>query len=355
MNKFSFKHLPISLFYLHVFLCACITIFLIVSIQLLKVSLRKAASPIPDGRTITDIIVPKLKEKKNTFSIKKPIGGLIETANAAADFDQANGYALMDFNTGEMLMSKNSEEKLPIASLTKLMTAVVALDLAFVTETFIVSPAAAQEVPTNIGINAGEKMTLEELLNAMLLTSANDAAEVLREGIDQKYGSTVFIKAMNDKAKFIGLKNTHFTNPQGFDNPSHYSSADDLAVLSHYAIKNYPSIAKIVQKDYEFIPANSNHSQFDLYNWNGLLGVYPDVLGIKIGNTDNAGYTTAVLSNRGGKKLLAVVLGAGGILQRDEWAAELLDLGYQRTIGLDPVNVTEEQLQAKYATWKYWE
>lgn len=344
MNKNYFKHL---LFFL------CMAIFLIVGFQLLEVFPQKIISPVSRRSDMRDVIIPKLKQKEHTFTIKKT-ARLIETANAAADFDQASGYTLVDFSTGEILMSKNSEEKLPIASLTKLMTAVVALDLASPREAFVVSQTASQKAPTRIGLDAGEKLTLEELLNALLLTSANDAAEAVKEGIDQKYGTPVFVKAMNDKAQFMGLKDTHFANPQGFDNPLNYSSANDLAVLSHYAVTNYPLIAKIVQKDYQFIPANSNHSQFDLYNWNGLLGVYPDVMGMKIGNTDNAGYTTAVLSNRGEKQLFAVALGASGILQRDEWAAELLDAGYQRTLGLDPVNVTEEQLQAKYATWQYW-
>ena len=100
--------------------------------------------------------------------------------------------------------------------------------------------------------------------------------------------------------------------------------------------------------------SNENHKQFDLYNWNGLLDVYPDVHGVKIGNTAAAQKTTIVYSTRGGKKLVAVVLGAPDITKRDLWAAKLLDIGYQQTLGLPPVNVTEEQLAAKYSTWHYW-
>src|SRR5690606_3687251 len=96
------------------------------------------------------------------------------------------------------------------------------------------------------------------------------------------------------------------------------------------------------------------HKQFDLYNWNGLLGVYPGASGVKIGNTGDAQKTTIVTAERNGKKLLVVVLGAPGVLERDMWAAELLDLGFEKQYGMAPINVTEEQLRAKYKTWKYW-
>ena len=112
--------------------------------------------------------------------------------------------------------------------------------------------------------------------------------------------------------------------------------------------------ATIVTKDSTHLAANEHHKQFDLYNWNGLIGVYPGVQGIKIGNTGDAGKTTLVYATRGGKKMVAVVLGAPGTLERDLWAAKLLDYGYEQTLALPRINVTEEQLTAKYSTWQYW-
>ena len=159
---------------------------------------------------------------------------------------------------------------------------------------------------------------------------------------------------MNEKAAIVGLKNTHFMNPQGFDDSQHYSTVEDLALLTHYALTNYPLIAEIVKKDYVHLEANNTHRQFDLYNWNGLLDVYPNVMGVKIGNTDMAGTTTIVLSEREGKRMLAILLGAPNVLKRDIWTAGLLDMGFEKTKGLQPIEVSESDLAAKYATWKTW-
>ena len=101
-------------------------------------------------------------------------------------------------------------------------------------------------------------------------------------------------------------------------------------------------------------PKDQNHKQFDLYNWNGLLGVYPGIFGVKIGYTENAQKTTIVASQRDGKKVLVVLLGAPGVLQRDLWASQLLDQGFEKLANLSSINITEEELREKYSTWKYW-
>lgn len=309
-------------------------------------------SPLPQKTDVLDNIRPKLEEKTTRFQLKKE-SRLIQQTYAASDADNARAYAVIDLDTGEIIAEKNGSQRVPIASLTKIMTAVVALDLAKPTDLFTVTDRAANMIPTKIVLQPGERLTLEELLHASLLTSANDATEEIRDGVDALYPEPVFINAMNEKASFLGLANSHFANPQGFDSSGNYSSAEDLAVLAQYALTNYPLIASIVKKDYQFLPANENHRNFDLYNWNGLLDVYPDIEGVKIGNTSDAGMTTVVLSNRNGKKIAAVVLGAPGIIQRDLWAAELLDIGYEKELGLNPVNVTEDQLREKYSTWRY--
>lgn len=233
------------------------------------------------------------------------------------------------------------------------MSAVVTLDLASPDELFTVTPKAAAVIPTKIGVVPYQKMSVNELLHAVLLTSANDAAEVLRDGIDAKYGEGTFIRAMNEKADYIGMNNSEFDNPQGFDSPHNYSSVGDLAILSHYALTKYPKISEIVSKDYEHLAANEYHKQFDLYNWNGLIGVYPNVYGLKIGNTGRAGVTTTVAAERDGHRVLVVVLGTPDVLKRDMWAADLLDLGFEQ-FGMKAIAVTEDALRAKYATWVAW-
>lgn len=102
------------------------------------------------------------------------------------------------------------------------------------------------------------------------------------------------------------------------------------------------------------MPQDNNHKEFKLPNWNGLLDVYPNIIGFKIGNTDDAGKTTVVLSQRENKTILVVLLGAPGIIERDLWAGQLLDIGFQKTSNLTPINVTEAQLREKYRTWDFW-
>lgn len=301
-----------------------------------------------------DKILRKLQNPSNNYKLKKQ-SSIIAPTFASPVYDNASSYVAVDYDTGDIILEKDSLAKFPIASLTKIMTAMVSLDLAKPSEQITISKAAVNQEPTTIGVVENQKMTVEELLNASLLTSANDAAQALKDGINREYNSSdIFVKAMNAKARFLGLKSTSFSNPQGFDNGQNYSSAEDLAIATHYALVNYPLIANIVKKDYQFILKTENHKQFDLYNWNGLLDVYPGVLGVKIGNTDEAKYTSIVLSRRGEKKILAVVLGAPGVLERDLWTSEILDDAFQKSDNLQPVNLTETTLRQKYSTWKYW-
>lgn len=349
----------ISRYQINVFIINMILIFVMVVLQNMHLKLplifsqfSATTAPAIEKEDIFDSITPKLESLKNDYKLQKD-HSIIPSAVAAGDYDEASAYVVVDYDSGEILAYKNSEKELAIASLTKVMTAVVALDLAAPDEHFVVTKKAADMIPTKIGVAEGQSMTLEELLHAALITSANDATEVIKEGIDNKYSESIFVRAMNAKAQFLGLKSTHFTNPQGLDNGNPYSSAEDLAILSHYALSNYPLINDIVKKDYEFLDSDEYHKQFDLYNWNGLIGVYPGVYGIKIGNTGQAGVTTIVAAEREGKKILAVLLGAPSALKRDLWVAQLLDLGFANYT-ISPINVTEAELKEKYATWKYW-
>lgn len=339
---------------LRVFWGTLIAMFVMVTLQLFGIKAPQLVMPLPQKADVFyDKVSPQLEKKQNTYRLQEE-NSFIPKAGASAAFEDAAGYAVIDFDSGEVLGSKNLSKQLPIASLTKIMTSVVALDLANPDELFTVTQTAADKIPTKIGVRVGEQLTVEELLHAALLTSGNDATEVLKDGIDAKYGRGVFIRAMNEKAHILGLTNSSFANAQGFDDVNNYSSVEDVAILSHYALTNYPLLAEIAKKDYMFLPANEHHKQFDLYNWNGLIGVYPRTMGLKIGNTGDAGKTTVVFSERNNKKMLAVVLGAPGILERDLWAAQLLDLGYKTSSNLTAIDVTEEQLRAKYATWQSW-
>lgn len=344
-----------------VFLITFLSMFIITSLHNLGVRLPqfqnikiqfKLLSPLPQKTDTLDLLVPKLEQKKMQFELKKD-SLLIKNSYASTIFnaDNAKAYIVIDIDTGQILLQKNSGQREPIASLTKIMTAVTALDLASPGETFTIENKAAAEIPSIIGVSTGEKLTLTDLLKGVLLMSGNDAAEAIRNGIDDKYKDKLFIRAMNEKAAILGLTNSHFTTPQGFDYGNNYSSASDIAKLAVYAITEYPLINEIVKQDYLTIPANVNHKEFKLTNWNGLLDVYPGTQGVKIGYTEDAGYTTVVFADRNDKKILVVLLGAPGILERDLWTAQLLDFAYQKTLGLQPMNISEDQLQAKYASW----
>jgi serine-type D-Ala-D-Ala carboxypeptidase (penicillin-binding protein 5/6) len=336
---------------IRVFLISFVFVFIMAALPHLGIK-TNLVNPLPKKIDIFDKVEPALKTRVDQFRLNKD-HSIIGKAEAGGDYDQARSYALVDFQTGDIVAQKNLSEKTPIASLTKIMTAVVALDLASSDELFSVSENATKQPATRFAFSVGDKLSVEELLNAVLLTSANDCAQVIKEGIDQKYGGDVFIRAMNEKARILGLKNTHFENPQGFDGQYHYSSVEDLALLTHYALTQYPLIASIAAKNHaQILPTEGHVREEYLNNWNGLLGVYPGISGVKIGNTSKALYTTAVVSEREGKKLIAVLLGAPGVLERDLWTADLLDFGFSK-YGISPVHITEQDLKEKYATWKY--
>ncbi len=347
------KHLPaLPIKSLKIFLSTLIAIFILTSLHLIGIKAPQLIVPLPtEPDVFFDTIVPKLQEKGSTYRLYKK-QEFIPKAHATGEYEEASAYVVVSFDSGDIIASKNLSKALPIASLTKIMTSIVALDLADPSERFAMTKSAAAAVPTKLVAPIGEEFTVDELLHATLMTSANDAAGALKDGIDAKYGKKVFIRAMNEKAQSLGLQHTSFANPQGFDDPNNYSSVEDLAILTHYAIANYPLLAEIAKKDYLRLQPDSFHGMYHLPNWNGLIGVYPATTGVKIGNTGDAGKTTVVVSEREGKKVMAIVLGAPGIIQRDLWAAQLLDLAYEETMKLDPVAITEEQLREKYISWQ---
>lgn len=329
-------------------------IFLMVILQHLHLKtpefFQALISPLPEKVEVLDQLLPKLEQKQNHYQLRKP-PSFIPEAMAGQPFDQASAYGVIDFDSGEVLTEKNLERRLAIASITKLMSAVVTLDLLPPDQLLTVNQHDTQIEPTKLAMIQGEKYTVEELLSAALLSSANDAIEMLKEAVDQQFGEGSFIKAMNEKAYFLGMKNTQYANPQGLDNGHPFSSIEDQAILANYAITNYPLIKQIVSQDHSELPADNYHHYEYLNNWNGLIGVYPGTFGIKIGNTDEAGKTTVVVSQRADKKLLVIVLGAPGVLERDLYAASLLDLGFEKK-GLEPIKISEKQLRVRYATWR---
>jgi D-alanyl-D-alanine carboxypeptidase (penicillin-binding protein 5/6) len=210
------------------------------------------------------------------------------------------------------------------ASLTKLVTAMVAVDDAGSLDTVVeVMPAATQIVPSVMGLSPGEHLTVRQLIDGLFLDSGNDAAEALAQGIVPR---DRFIRQMNQKAGSIGLTGSHFTNPSGLDASGHGMTAHDLVHVAAYLDKYYPDLAAIAATKDVAIPASAQHKAFNPHNLNRLLWTYPGATGLKTGLTDNAGGCMLATATRGGRHLGVVVLNA--TLHSTEDAALLLDYGF---------------------------
>jgi len=217
----------------------------------------------------------------------------------------AKAFLIFDPVSCVVLSSCNENLKLPPASTTKIMTALVAfeaysLDQVLTVPEFFVEGHKIKLVP-------GEKITAGNLLMAVLIGSANDAAEVLAYNYPQ--GRRAFIEKMNEKAKSLLLKNTHFENPTGIDEPGHFSTAFDLARLSKYALEN-EVFARFVSYPKMTISSVNGQIVHSFENTNILLSEIPGVSGIKTGWTENAGECLISLVERDGRKIISVVLGS---------------------------------------------
>lgn len=213
----------------------------------------------------------------------------------------------IDNLSGSVMYDKDSKKRVPVASLVKIMTAVIALEHAKPEEIFEISGRAANTGENFMGISTGEKYTLEELLYGLILPSGNDAAEAITEGVAGKRNT--FINWMNFKAEELGLEDTKFTNPSGLeDGEFQYSTAYDLIRLAHYAWETHPLLREIAgTKSYE-IPYNEDHKALYFENQTNLLGTYPGVKGIKTGYTEEAGLCLITIAENEGKEVLGVIL-----------------------------------------------
>ena len=250
-----------------------------------------------------------------------------ESAAESAQGDSAPRAALlMEAETGQVLYSVNAAEKLPMASITKVMSLLVLADFIDdgtlkLEDRVAASSYASSAEGSVIWLEPGEEMTAAELLEAVIVSSANDACIALAE---HTAGSEAqFVKLMNRRAKSMGLRGTKFTGCVGFDAEGHYSTAEDIAVMT----------AELVQKEYyrgwlltwlDYLRGGGTQ----LLNTNKLVRTYDGILGGKTGTTDGAGCCLTVCAERGGMRLVAVVLGCGEDPVRFDRAEELLDYGF---------------------------
>jgi D-alanyl-D-alanine carboxypeptidase len=247
------------------------------------------------------------------------------------------GY-LLDNETMRPLIDIQSEKRVPMASTTKIMTALIALEKAQPDELVTVKQDAVDEVNKNQGSNAalavGEKIRMIDMLYALMLPSGDDAAIAIADTIS---GSPqAFVTVMNNYAKKIGLKDTHYINPDGLTyytepghkpNPNHYTTAHDLALLTHDAMQN-PMFDQIVKTQTYAIPQTSEHNSHTWVNTDDLIQEYPGVMGIKTGYTVEAGYCLVFAATNGKHDLIGVVLDGQAPTDRFTDAQTMLTWGF---------------------------
>jgi D-alanyl-D-alanine carboxypeptidase len=281
-------------------------------------------SPVPDFLTIL------FNKEVSTLNLWLPSLKNKLSANLKTPEISAQSALIFDITTKEVLYSKNPTEKLPMASLTKIMTAIVALENKKKDDTYVVSKDDLVG-EDSMGLDAGEKLLLSELLYGMMLHSGNDAAEVLANNFPG--GRAAFVNAMNNKVKALGLSDTSFTNPTGLEGDGkQYTTAYDVVVMTEYALTNFPLFDQVVSTfDYN-IPQTHTHKAFYLENETNLLTSYPGVKGVKDGYTPEAGLCLVTYLDYGGHKIVGVVLGSDD--RRGEMI-ELLDYSL-RSLGITP-------------------
>lgn len=224
---------------------------------------------------------------------------------------QARAAYLLDLNNNQVLYAKNPDERLPMASTTKITTAVLALQHSHLSDLVTVSQNAATIGESTMGLRQGERVTVRQLLYGLLLNSGNDAAIALAEHVAGTEAR--FVRMMNALARSLHMRNTHYVTPHGLDAPGHYSSARDLAIIARYALRD-PTFRRIVATESYYVPPTRHNRAHWLANVNHVMYWYPGVDGVKPGDTDNAGLCQVVAVNRDGKHLLAVLLNTPNLI-----------------------------------------
>jgi D-alanyl-D-alanine carboxypeptidase (penicillin-binding protein 5/6) len=239
-------------------------------------------------------------------------------ASRAAPVPNASAFYVVNASNGEVLASHDAQVELPIASITKLMTVIVALQHVKPDDVVIVTGSAAQVGESRIPLVAGQRVTVRDLLKGALIESANNAADALAAAASG--GDVVqFVSWMNARARAIGLHHTHFARPDGLDAPGHMSSARDVAVLAQVAMHS-PVVRSLVRERTDTIEGG----RFVVHTWNDLLGVVPGLIGVKTGHTNDAGWCQVAAVRRNGYTIYAVILGSPTRAQRNDDLERLL-------------------------------
>jgi D-alanyl-D-alanine carboxypeptidase (penicillin-binding protein 5/6) len=287
---------------------------------LLASAAARGQTPAPQPPPPTPVIQPGGQASLSPFpsTLSTP-----STSTQVPEIHAASAV-LADLDTGQVLFDLNRNERRPIASVTKIMTALLVVERTDLTDVVTVTEAAASGQVSGVsglGLVAGERIRVDELLYALLLQSANDAAEALAEHVSGSVDA--FVEDMNARAEELGMTRTMLTSPNGLDDTG-YSSAADLVRLTRAAYRSpgFPSVVATRFHTVESLDAKPRIVQ----NRNVLLWLYPGAIGVKTGYTSPAGFCLVGAAQRGDERLVAVVLGAPG--EPFSAAATLLNYGF---------------------------
>jgi serine-type D-Ala-D-Ala carboxypeptidase (penicillin-binding protein 5/6) len=229
----------------------------------------------------------------------------------------ARAYLLEDGQSGQVLAQYRQHARVPIASITKLMTVLLTLEHTKPSDVVTVAPGAAAVGESSIGLRAGERITVRDLLEGALIQSANDAADALAYYVG--HGSEVrFVSMMNARARQLGLADTHYVRPDGLDAPGHVSSAHDVTKLARMLMRR-AIVRAIVRRQTADISGGRV-----LHTWNDLLASFPGVFGVKTGHTSAAGWNEVAALDRGGVVVYGTILGEPDRATRNDDLTALL-------------------------------
>jgi serine-type D-Ala-D-Ala carboxypeptidase (penicillin-binding protein 5/6) len=296
----------------------------LISVLLLSLGAARAQTPAqtpaPHPPPPTPVIQPGGQASLSPFP------STLRTPSTSTELPEINAASavLADLDTGQVLFDLNRDERRPIASVTKIMTALLVVERTDLTDVVAVSEGAASGQVSGIsglGLVAGERIRVDQLLYALLLQSANDAAVALAEHVSGSVDA--FVDDMNARADQLGMTRTMFTSPNGLDDTG-YSSAADLVRLTRVAYRS-PGFASVVATRFHTVESLDAKPRI-VQNRNVLLWLYPDAIGVKTGYTGPAGFCVVGAAQREDERLVAVVLGAPG--EPFSAAAALLNYGF---------------------------
>ncbi|MCH3968330.1 MAG: serine hydrolase [Atopobiaceae bacterium] len=300
-----------------------------------------ASSPIRHDRAFGSVIVASLVALALAFVVSPSSA---QAAESSPTLSEAQGAIVVD-GSGNELWGVNEDVEYPMASITKIMTAMVAIDSGYsFSSTVTLSDVTLSENAQVAGYKGGETSSFEDLMRVMLVYSANDAAvEVARAVAGSE---DAFVERMNEKAAQLGLTHTHFENVHGLDADGHYSSVSDLVKMGRYAMLNYPFIRKMVSTRSVTVPVGDSQLTFD--STDDLMETYQGLLGIKTGSCEG-GTTFLGCSSRDGVTLYTAVLGCSTTQGRFDDTATMMDWAYDTYVTYHLADPDQSKRYVPYA------